>query len=361
MAWSFFRTITIPTVTTQTNFPMLFGGTYAYLATIANGGNVTSALGYDIAFYSDVALTTKLSFELESYNATTGAVNFWIKIPTLSTGTVIYIAYGDSGISNFIGNATGTWDSNFKGVWHFGDGVTVNVSDAIAYGSSTNTAITVGTGKIAGAGTFNGTSAILTTSDISEINSASAVTYSAWINATTLADYKIIVSKRDGTASTNRVEFCLGGGTEGVNTGLLASISAGTSATNGWTGSILSTATWYHVALVYDGTQTGNAGRLKIYFNGNSQTLTFAGTIPATTSSLLAGDPQKIGAQSTFWWNGLLDEVRISNAARSSTWIATEYTNQNSPSTWYTVGSAVSGIKSTQGIQSLRGINSITF
>jgi biopolymer transport protein ExbB len=32
-----------------------------------------------------------------------------------------------------------------------------------------------------------------------------------------------------------------------------------------------------------------------------------------------------------------LDEARISNTTRSAGWIATEYNNQNSPATFYTV------------------------
>ncbi len=39
------------------------------------------------------------------------------------------------------------------------------------------------------------------------------------------------------------------------------------------------------------------------------------------------------------FFNGILDEVRISNVARDACWIQTEYNNQDSPSTFYTVGS----------------------
>jgi RHS repeat-associated protein len=40
--------------------------------------------------------------------------------------------------------------------------------------------------------------------------------------------------------------------------------------------------------------------------------------------------------------NGLLDETRISNIARSADWILTEYNNQNSPSTFYGISTATS-------------------
>ena len=42
-------------------------------------------------------------------------------------------------------------------------------------------------------------------------------------------------------------------------------------------------------------------------------------------------------------FNGLIDEVRISNTARSPSWILTEYNNQNNPSTFYTIGSEQGG------------------
>ena len=37
--------------------------------------------------------------------------------------------------------------------------------------------------------------------------------------------------------------------------------------------------------------------------------------------------------------DGIVDEVRISNIARSADWVKTEFNNQNSPGTFYTIGS----------------------
>src|ERR1700736_7070434 len=99
------RTITIDHTkvpnTDQTNFPVLISGTYPYLATTANGGNVRSANGYDIIFTSDAAGTSNLTFERESYNPTTGTATFWVKIPTVShtTDTAIYMFYSNSSVT----------------------------------------------------------------------------------------------------------------------------------------------------------------------------------------------------------------------------------------------------------------------
>src|SRR5579872_3018584 len=40
------------------------------------------------------------------------------------------------------------------------------------------------------------------------------------------------------------------------------------------------------------------------------------------------------------YWTGDIGEVRVSNTARSANWIATEYNNESSPSSFYTVGAA---------------------
>jgi hypothetical protein len=46
--------------------------------------------------------------------------------------------------------------------------------------------------------------------------------------------------------------------------------------------------------------------------------------------------------------NGLLDEIRISNILRSSDWITTEYNNQYSPSSFYSVGPEQTGFANIQ-------------
>jgi hypothetical protein len=55
----------------------------------------------------------------------------------------------------------------------------------------------------------------------------------------------------------------------------------------------------------------------------------------------ISGTPNDFNIGSDFassYLNGALDEVRISNIARSADWIKTEYNNQKSPSTFYAYG-----------------------
>src|SRR5579863_5480680 len=83
--------------TDQTNFPSLINGTYSFLKTVANGGSVTNASGFDVEFTSDAGCTTKLNWEVEQApGASTGTATYWVNIPLLShiTNTVIYWCIG---------------------------------------------------------------------------------------------------------------------------------------------------------------------------------------------------------------------------------------------------------------------------
>jgi hypothetical protein len=123
------------------NFPMRFVGVYAYLATVANGGLVTSDTGVDIWFTSDMAGSNILPFERVTYVPTTGAVEFFVNLPILyvtdsddSQDTVCYIWYGESGAPD-LSNTAGTWSSDYAAVYHFGDGTAVDLTDSTVNGN----------------------------------------------------------------------------------------------------------------------------------------------------------------------------------------------------------------------------------
>src|SRR5205823_6802560 len=65
------------------NFTVLVNVTDAALKTVANGGHVANANGYDIGFYADSVGTTKLKWEVEKYDGTTGNLIAWVKIPSV--------------------------------------------------------------------------------------------------------------------------------------------------------------------------------------------------------------------------------------------------------------------------------------
>ena len=105
----------------HTNFPVLIDITDNALKTSSNGGFVLNSSAYDIAF-SYQGNTVTLVHELEDYDANTGSLKAWVKIPSLSatTNTTIRMHFGKNGIStNPSSNAV--WNTNYTSVWHLND------------------------------------------------------------------------------------------------------------------------------------------------------------------------------------------------------------------------------------------------
>jgi hypothetical protein len=72
---------------------------------------------------------------------------------------------------------------------------------------------------------------------------------------------------------------------------------------------------WHHFSMVFDGTQTGNAARLKLYFDGVQQTLSFTGTIPATAPGIASTGYLGYDIQNATFLKGSMDDVRVWNKA----------------------------------------------
>jgi len=93
----------------------------------------------------------------------------------------------------------------------------------------------------------------------------------------------------------------------------------------------INTNSWYMVQLVRDHQIT------KYYLNGN---LIDTGNSGNTGSTSGANPNLVIGASRYYdrLYDGVIDELRVSNIARSLYWISTEYNNQNDPSNFFSLG-----------------------
>ena len=340
MAFSYYKSVTIDHTkvpnTDQSNFPVLVSFTSTDLKSVSNSGHVQSSSGYDIYFYSDSALTTRIPAERERYVASTGEVIFWVKVSSVShtSDTVFYLAYGDSGISsdpNSDGTygATSVWDSNYKGVYHLPDGSSLTANDSTSNGKNgtLNNTPTAATGKIGGAASFGGAQSITADNFTSDLAGPTAYTMSCWFKPTSTSSGSngTIVGFRNDDVDDAFYLLQLGASSD-VEARFRN--SAGTAVTiSAW--SLLSAGTWVYLCFVYDGTN------LIVYSNGNnSYSSTGSGTFGATSNR-----PFWIGNGSfNTFLDGVVDEARFSISNRSADWIKTEYNNQNSPSTFHTIG-----------------------
>ena len=84
----------------------------------------------------------------------------------------------------------------------------------------------------------------------------------------------------------------------------------------------------HHVVFVFDGTDTGDNGRLKIYMNGTSQPIMFFGTcrhFTATAADLTIGQPTSDMEIYAHYSDGLIDDVKIWNYALTPEQVKKEY------------------------------------
>ncbi len=309
--------------TDQSNFPVLISGAYPYLATVANGGSVTSTSGFDILFTSDAAGTSPLSYQRETYNPSTGAVNFWVKLPTVShtSDTVFYMFYGNSAVTTDQSNRAAVWDSGYSAVWHLSDNAAnTAVQDSTANGNNgtaaANTSARSVSGEIGGALTFGGSDYVTT-----GLHKTTASTWEAWFYTAGSGGYQSMVTI-DGAnyllMDLNGLSgsFWSADGLGGTNLGVTG----------------LSPNSWNHLVLVRTGDNA--SGGYAAYLNGSLTGQTASGSLGSGNTITLGYRPDQPGQP----WNGNLDEIRVSNIARSADWIAAEYNNQKNPSTFYSIG-----------------------
>jgi hypothetical protein len=326
------------------NFPVLISGTYdgtgsePDLRSTTNGGKIQSGAGYDIGFFSDSGLTTPLKYERELHNVATGAVSYWVKIPTLdyNNDTVIYMAYGDSVIMSNQEDKINVWNSNYVAVYHLKD----NPNSKYVIDSTTNalngTKRTAG-GPAEATGIVNkGQQFDYSDKDYIDLTqntlwNSNSLTVELFVYPTYYGDDNIVLSRDDETTrdwllntntgwpTANRARF-IGWNASGT---LYKCVSDAQLTTNAW----------YHLVGRYDAT----ANKLNMFVNGVKQ------TDDDDTSENIRQDAQQIqiGGFETatrYTSEGIYDEVRISNIARTDAWMITTYNAISSPSTFYAMG-----------------------
>ena len=357
--YGYYRTITVTSTGsvasgTNTNFPMLVSSTLATWEASSTAGGaghiqnlVTAPNGEqepaDLVFATSSANcgTANLNFETEGYNSSTGALVDWVNVPSITGGTAIYLCYGNGATTSSQQNAAGTWGSNYVGVWHLPNGITLTTQDSTSLANNgTNNGTRAAAGQIGGGANSNGGGSqyISMGANVSSLHPASTLTISTWVEPTSgsQVNYAGIISQDYSNPRGNPfISYKLG--IANINAGCGSATYEFEVATNTTTGFCVnsgvsySNGTWAYVVGTYDGSNA------KIYVNGIlKQTVAATGNIVYSSSGDFRIFGNSTGGEQA---NATVDEARISNTARSAGWILTEYNNQSSPSNFYTIGS----------------------
>jgi hypothetical protein len=320
--WKFRKMITIDHTKindTLENFPLLIDVTDQDLA------HKTQSSGNDIVFTDMDGV--KLNHEIEQYNKTLGHLIAWMNIPSLSSTSdlSLYMYYGNPAAPNQQ-NPSAVWDSNFVMVQHLEE---TNGSrlDSTAYGNNGTVYGGVNkssSGKIDGADAFNGANGYVRIPQ--GFLSTSAVTVELWIKPSPFS----VTSwpKFINTGSTTRKGICGGQSALGADKWIFGlTWDAGGKTFS--TGEFVSGYAWSHLVVTWNGTYCVS------YVNGAKAKEGAISGVPDWTDRPLYLGANYYGGEN---FNGTVDEVRISDRARSANWIVTSYNDQNTPSAFYTFG-----------------------
>jgi hypothetical protein len=345
--WAYRKSITVDHTkvsnTDQAYFPMLVSLTDPSLKDTTNGGKVTNSNGYDIIFTSNNG-STKLDHEVEKYIPSTGELKAWVKIPILSstTDTTIYIYYGNTTITTSEENKTAVWDdggsNNFKVVQHMNQDPSGSAPQMLDSTQYTNNGTSAGTmtggdlvtGQVGNAVDFDGVDDVI--SNPTSVRGLGQVSISFWFKTNLLdSSTRVIYEESVSLSANSRLSVRINSYNKLLLAGRVLENDGFTTFVDSSTE--ISTNTWYYVVATFDSVNDIHHISINAVDEQNFLSKTsFSDTAPYSVP--------KIGGrvESNQYFSGILDEVRISNTARSADWIATEYNNQSNPSEFYTLG-----------------------
>ncbi|MHA2143485.1 MAG: LamG-like jellyroll fold domain-containing protein, partial [Candidatus Thorarchaeota archaeon] len=306
--------------------------------------------GDDILFVQNgiVAAHEVQAFD-RNYDSSNGQLIAWVKVNLSSTvDTTITMYYGNP----LIGpqeRPSEVWSDDYMGVWHLEEsptGALHEIDDSTSYendgtaegstlGYASTTSAKVGSGL-----SFDEVDDLIRMNDSSSLDSvASSGTFQLWIwwdNAID-GDWQTIM------ASSNAFSGVPNDGYE------WAVQNDGDHYFYPWRGSgscynldsapVFINQQWHHLAVTLE----YSSSDVKIYLDGNPLAFAYVGALSFWTQIASSGDILWGGHPDTAnrYFDGMFDEIRASSVVRSEEWLATEFANQNSPSTFYSVGSEV--------------------
>jgi hypothetical protein len=302
--------------------------------------------GFDILFTAADG-ATKLDHELEHYLSGTGDLIAWVRIPSLSavTDEQIYMYYGHAA-SPDQQNPTGVWASSFGAVWHLDEDAigtggldiyrdsSANTNHGDDYVSASGQAGAVGNGQ-----QLDGLDDYILVPTSSSLNVTSQVTLSAWVysDAFDRGEWQEVMAKGANPPrqyllrperNTGRVQFAIHDDDQNAYYA---------DSTNP-----LSNGAWHHIAGTYNGST------MKVYIDGYEDGSNSIGlvTIASSIHPLAMG---RLGNMDYEYYQGSIDELRVSSAPRSAGWILTEFNNQKPGASFHSVAGEEAASNSISG------------
>jgi hypothetical protein len=323
------KTITIDhndVVSDLTDFPVLID-----LSTDSDLSSHVLSSGNDIAF---TVGGTAIPHEIEFFDQVTGQLVAWVKVPFLSstTDTVITMLYGSE---NSPKRYSGDVWKDYEVVQHLNNNPTgiqydstSNNHDGTSFGGLGSSDLT--TGQIGYGISFDGINDVISLGQV-YTNDWTGFTMSVWAYQSFTGDERCF-SKSLTTDPSNHI----------ITTRVASNVLTTRLRTDGSGGggssinanSTFSLNTWHYISWSWSASRES----VIAYVDGNPviETGRDGDTIYDSDALLVIGNNDLTNDR---FWNGSVDEARLTTMIRDGAWVQTEYNNQNNPSGFYTVGS----------------------
>jgi len=312
-------------------------------------GIVDTANGYDIRFTTSDG-ETLLKYEGPiGWSVIGGAATarFHVKIPTVTpvVNTTIYIYFGNDDSQTDGSDRVNVWDVNFMRTYHLNETIS---TDANHFKDSTNGAdhgqLTDGNantvqveGKLHKAVELGGDDDLITFPHNADLVVADKDwTIEAWVKLNNVDAFSVFLTKMSGGTYS---KWLLAANGTGDNWYLYSEL-VGFDIYEYYDGPL--TTEWtYVVGRIERGSKQG-------YWINDTWYPGIATVHPGTWDG--SPYPLVVGNYSTLYFDGAIEEVRISNIKRDNAWLATTYNNHSDPGTV-----AAPGFVTWGGIESLAG------
>lgn len=279
----------------------------------------TKNSGQDIRFVDQDK--TVLSHEIELWNES-GESWVWVKVPLIDGGSAedfIWMYYGNGDAADGQ-DAAGVWNTAYLGVWHLSESAGPVADSTSTDNSGTNSgAVYTTTGAIDGAYDFNGNGDAIETNSYT-YSFAEQMTIEAWLkySGPHTGSPRILEISKTGNADSH----CLAPDSDGTLRAWAESATGARVASVDDTNNY-NDGEWHYMAYTYS-----NPNGI-LYVNGDE-----TDSASGASSDLDDGQYFIIGAVSDesgqfthtdHEFDGSIDEVRISDIARSADWIKAQY------------------------------------
>ena len=321
----------------------------------ADGIGPALSTGGDLIVY-DSSKTTRLPLDVSVFstnnNPALGSCAVFTKVPSVSpsVNTSIYLLWVKAGATQPATGATygrnDTWSNGYFGVWHKEEttGGVVDSRGLQSNGTVHGSVVRTATGIIE-----NGYEYYSTSSDSDDIEvpgnttnqQVSDVTMEAWVYPHSCRNSDRFVQKR--RTDVNNFTYNMGFDDSSYHPHVRMWTTLGAGGNLTMTGTLTQNA-WNYMVGIYDTSAQNIRGQI----NKNTQE-----TLGGQTGSLVyAGTNNEIdiggvnGRSGSGTMDGILDEIRLSNVARTKAWLDATYENISDPTNFYVTGTIRSLIPS---------------